>query len=330
MVRELFEETGILISAHNLHFAGDFYIVNADMSFSYSLYAIDFAISPHVKIQGEHEAFGWFEVEEALLLDLVPDLADCIRILGLLPEMTTSSQLELFPEISGVTRAASRSLEEPIRSSVTDLRHNVLQGTRPFCIAYGPPCSGKSSALEKMREDNPHLMLVVDKEPLRRGSRLRFYLKRIFEHGDQSYFFKFQTEILPVRLRHTLGAPNNSLLDESIFSNHAYSRALRELGWISSQDYQSIYQNYICYYQLIPKGQTILYFTASVRSLIARMRRRGRAHEKFYSEEYVRTLHSAFAAIARELSDDHEVALINTDDYTVEEIARVYGPETRN
>jgi 8-oxo-dGTP pyrophosphatase MutT (NUDIX family)/deoxyadenosine/deoxycytidine kinase len=328
MVRELFEETAILVSADNLLFVGEFHIVNSDMSFLYSLYRIDVDTPPAVRIQEEHESFGWFEVEEALLLDLVPDLADCLLIAGLGPE-TTASQLELFPHLREA-RASSRDLEEPIRNQASDLYHDILHASRPFCITFGPPGGGKSSALEKMREFNPQLVLVVDKEPLRRGSRLRFYLKRIFEHGDQSYFFKFQTEVLPVRLRHTLRAPPNALVDESIYSNHAYSRALRELGWISSQDYQSLYQNYLCYYQLIPRDQSILYFTASLPTILTRIRRRGRVHEKFYSAEYVYALHSAFEAIAQELANDHRVSLINTDTLTPEEIARTYGPEARN
>lgn len=325
MVRELYEETGILVSAHNLTSLGEFHIVNAEMSFLYSLFSLSLASEPLVRLAQEHTSFAWFTPDESLELDLVPDLADCFNEAGLLPNYQ-GSQLDLFPTLRKAPGLDFGNLESSIRERAGKLQQAVARPGRPFWIGFGPPGAGKTTAFRAMQARAPSFALVVDTEPLRKESRLAAYLQRIFFDGDHSYFFKFQVDALAVRFRSMVTVPPHSLLDESIYSNHAYTRALRRLGWISSFEYQTAFQLYQCFHDLLPRRLRILHFTASTTTLMSRISGRARAHEQFYSTEYVDCLREAFADLAREIRSDHQVVDINTDLLSTDHIVTAYGP----
>ena len=325
MVRELYEETGVLVSADNLSRVGSFHIIT-EMSFIYIVFVylltapVDVTINPR-----EHTHSSWFSADEALSLTLVPHLADCLRraVPQLFPHV---EQLSLFVEQPSVSRAlallekrVAADLPDPL-SEITDSRH------KRFYVSFGPPASGKSSALKAMHARAPTLAYVADSEALRRGSRLNFYLKKLFEDNDPSFFFRFQIEALVWRFRQTLSAPNRSLVDETIFSTYAYSRALLQLGLLASYEYQTFFRHYALYRELLPRPTAIFYFTASTRLLIQRIRRRSRSHERFYSGSYVTALREAFASVARELEAQHDLVRVDTSELSPEDIASDYGP----
>ena len=80
MVRELFEETGILLSSENLHLFKTYHVVSEEMSFLYTVFRASFSSKPRVKIRAEeHKDFGWYALREALTLKLVPNLEGCLR-----------------------------------------------------------------------------------------------------------------------------------------------------------------------------------------------------------------------------------------------------------
>ena len=327
VIRELFEETGILTSSANLRRIGILHVVNADMSFLYDLYVLRLDRPPRVRITDEHEASGWYSAEDLSSLDLVPDLRECFYTAGFLPSLE-GTQLALFPTvIRRNARSSLSSLESGIRHDLSaNYRSLIEQGSRPYLVAYGPPCSGKSTALREMNQRNPDHPLVIDSEPLRRGSRLHYFLQRIFLRGDNSLLFQFQVDALAIRFSQHLGAPPESLVDESIYSNHAYTRALRMLNWISVHQYQTAFQAYLLYDALLPRSQRLLYFSADRETLQSRMRSRKRQHEQFYTTEYIEALGVAFDDLADELAARHEVLRVDTTNISSQEVAERYGP----
>src|ERR1035437_7184322 len=79
-IRELFEETHILLSSEQLSLFATYQFANADMNFVYTVFFYEYDKKPHVIIDSEaHTAFAWLSIEEALCLPLIPDLAGILK-----------------------------------------------------------------------------------------------------------------------------------------------------------------------------------------------------------------------------------------------------------
>lgn len=80
VIRELYEETGILLSKELLSFLGSYHIITDDMSFLYSLFYCNMNKVPKVTINfEEHVRAEWFSYNECHNLDLMPDLDSCFK-----------------------------------------------------------------------------------------------------------------------------------------------------------------------------------------------------------------------------------------------------------
>jgi len=162
------------------------------------------------------------------------------------------------------------------------------------------------------------------------ASRLNFYLRKAFEEDDPRFFFPFQLEVLPTRFWLSMNAPNNALVDGSIFTALAYSRALYELRLLSPFEYGTFFANYLSYlYHLIPP-QCMFYFYCDAATLQKRIRGRKRRTERFYSLEYLEALWFAFSETAVEISKSVPVRRIDTSSIdtrflTRQEVAELYG-----
>jgi 8-oxo-dGTP pyrophosphatase MutT (NUDIX family) len=65
VVRELFEETGILLSGDQIDLFGTYPVDTHEMAFDYSLFLHIVTGMPSVKLEPtEHSDFGWFTLEE--------------------------------------------------------------------------------------------------------------------------------------------------------------------------------------------------------------------------------------------------------------------------
>ena len=106
-IRELFEETGLIRSSHNLTYLKTYHIINEDMSFLYSMYSCNLSTLPDIKInKEEHNDFGWYKLDELAKLLLVPDSVECV--IDVLPYLKRPSvQLSLFPESKPSTNFAN-------------------------------------------------------------------------------------------------------------------------------------------------------------------------------------------------------------------------------
>jgi len=79
-LRELYEETGILVSTEQLHFVGTYHIINDDMSFLYLLFTCQLDEYPKVRVDPrEHVRIIWFTPQGCSRLSLMPDLEGCFQ-----------------------------------------------------------------------------------------------------------------------------------------------------------------------------------------------------------------------------------------------------------
>lgn len=69
--RELFEETGILLSESALSFLSALYIEKQDVSYVYHMFVAKLKHPLEVVLNDEHDAFLWTSVEEAKMMPLM-------------------------------------------------------------------------------------------------------------------------------------------------------------------------------------------------------------------------------------------------------------------
>lgn len=326
-IRELFEETGILVSSEKLAFVGTFHVVNTDMSFLYSLFVCQLDAFPQVKIRNEeHIRHAWFKLPDALRLQLIPDLDGCLRSAVAYLE-GKQFQPSLFPFLIKKESPSISSLEKAIEISPPKEGFWAAPKIgKPWYVSFGAPAVGKTSGLKAMAEKNETSKFVEDRTILRRSSRLNYYLRKAFEEDERSFFFNFQVEILPLRFWQAVAAPAYSLVDESIYSNLAYSRALYNLGWIKNYEYQAFYSIYDVFLKMLPDPTKLFHFNCEPRTIMKRINQRGRAIEKAYSSQYIEALWFSFFEVSKELSKDINVIVIDTDKLQVDDIAELYGP----
>lgn len=335
MIRELFEETGILLSSKNLNFIRDYHVINEEMSFIYSVFHSTFNAIPQIKINSmEHSDFGWFKIDEIRKLELVPDLKECLE--DTLPFfIQVPTQLKVFPETDTkyLHQTRIKTLENEIYYDLGISNISPLYNTdinKLYYVSFGPPAAGKTAGLTEMSKANPDLHFVFDRSILGKKSRLNFYLHSAFEKKINAFFFHFQMEVLHLRYRLTQNAPTNSLIDETIYSALAYTKALYALDWISANEYQTFFCHYLSYLASLPAPKIVFYFDCGVGTLLKRIKRRGRKHEQLYSRNYLEALRLSFSEVSHELSTYYNVIRIDTDKVRLKELVGRYVLNTPN
>lgn len=328
MVRELYEETKILMSSDNLDLINTYHIINNEMSFIYTVYLCKLEIIPNIETNPkEHTRFSWFSYDDTLKLDLVPDLDLCLK--GALPYFSQPPrQLNLFTKHFDYETSSATSIEMPIKSLMKEsLTLDMHDTDKDWYVAFGPPSAGKTTALKFMAENHDKYQLFMDNTIMKRGTTMNFYLRKVFLEDDHSFFFHFQIAVLSMRFWQSMRAPNFSLVDETIYSTLAYSRALYMLNWIKDYEYEAFFMHYINYADRLPKPNEIFYFNCDFNTIKRRIKRRARKHELYFTDEYIEALCIAFSEVAGELSETHTVRTINTTKLSTEEIVSKYGPK---
>lgn len=333
-IRELFEETGLIRSSHNLNFLKTYHIINDDMSFLYSLYSCHLSALPDIKInKKEHTTFAWYKLDELSKLLLVPDSVECVR--DVLPYLKRPSvQLSLFSELydtalSPFSRDSIEALEIQVMDEVNGyytVNKEYLKDNKKFFVSFGPPAAGKTTSLLGMSKQNHDFKYVHDNIILQKKSRLNYYIHAAFEKKITPLFFHFQMEILLLRFLLTKNAPNNALVDESIFSTLSYSRALYRVGYITAKEYQTFYYHYLHYVEQLPAPEVIFYFNCPIDTLFSRIKRRGRKHEQLYDRNYIENLYFSFYEVSKQLKKDYKLVTIDTGDLSIKEVTQRYAP----
>ncbi|MEK7507581.1 MAG: NUDIX hydrolase [Patescibacteria group bacterium] len=81
MAREIKEETSINIPKEKLKYFTKLYVHHGGYDFVYHIFSNKLDIRPEIKInEKEHKSFKWVLPEEALRMDLVDDLDECIKL----------------------------------------------------------------------------------------------------------------------------------------------------------------------------------------------------------------------------------------------------------
>ena len=177
-----------------------------------------------------------------------------------------------------------------------------------------------------MSKQNPGVKYIHDNIILRKKSRLNYYIHAAFEKKIIPLFFHFQMEILLLRFLLTKNAPNNALVDESIFSTIAYSRALYRVGYITSREYQTFFYHYLFYVDQLPVPEKIFFFNCPIDTLFSRIKRRGRKHEQLYNRNYVENLYYSFFEVSKQLEKEYNLVPINTAALSIKEVTQQYAP----
>jgi 8-oxo-dGTP pyrophosphatase MutT (NUDIX family) len=79
VVREVREETSLIIDKNNLKYIGKYYMRYKEFDFIFYLYQYTLTSEPKVKINSEHSAYKWLTLQDALKEDVVEDEAFCIK-----------------------------------------------------------------------------------------------------------------------------------------------------------------------------------------------------------------------------------------------------------
>lgn len=80
MVRELSEETGLLVLASQLRHISNFFVVYPSCKFIYHLYWMNFRFAPEIVLSNEHVGKVWIHPYMASSLKLMIDELECIKL----------------------------------------------------------------------------------------------------------------------------------------------------------------------------------------------------------------------------------------------------------
>ena len=114
--------------------------------------------------------------------------------------------------------------------------------------------------------------------------------------------FNLQTRFLASRIEQTMAmlAENTDLhiiQDRTIYEDaHIFADNLHEMGLISSRDFATYMKIFDLTTNLIPQPDVLIYLRASIPTLVAQIKRRGRAYETNIDEQYLSRLNDKYEA----------------------------------
>lgn len=106
-----------------------------------------------------------------------------------------------------------------------------------------------------------------------------------------------------------------SIQDRTIYEDvEIFARSLYEQGYMSARDHQTYRDLFSNMVYFLPKPDLIIYLKASVKTLLARIRQRGRDFEQTISPDYLEYLNHAYARWMKEARDTFTILEINADE----------------
>ncbi|MFW0716555.1 NUDIX domain-containing protein [Pedobacter sp. N23S346] len=317
IIRELFEETKLVLSEERLTVVDDYYVSNDDMAFSYALFYTEFEINPNVSIDiTEHSQHQWLEISQIDSLKLVPHVKETVQYAIQRRALKLSSQLNLFTNRPDVLMTNVVDLMKYMKD-YPPLEFNSPE-MKSWIVTFGSPGSGKTTTLKSLFNSIPNskYSLISDNSKiLKKNTRLKRYFIEAMKNRKFIYFFYFQMEILADKYIQSLSAPQNALVDETIFSTLAYSLALFRLNWLTQDQFETFLYNYQIYSSYLPKPDFVLFFYCRKNSLVKRIAERNRKIEKYFTIEYIEALNYAFQDVGNYLEGiGHKVIYIDTEE----------------
>lgn len=81
MQREIQEETGIILESSQLNYFKKIFVKYEDYDFIYHIYYTNLAYKPEIILTpAEHKDYQWIDPKQALNMNLIQDLAQCIEL----------------------------------------------------------------------------------------------------------------------------------------------------------------------------------------------------------------------------------------------------------
>lgn len=329
-VRELFEETGILVSEEQLDFIGTYHIITKDMSFLYSLFRCVYYEFPEIRInEKEHVRINWFTPQDCLRLPLMPNLEECLQeALGVLKQKPV--QLDLFTGLPTNKEPSITGLESKVKNTFKKEIGGLKEGSERIWISsLGAPGAGKNKLFRSLLKKYTKTNIINTPDIFNDKTSIGQNIKRVFEEDDRSLVLRLQLDLLFTRFRNTLFSPDNSYVIESLYGNLAHSRALYRVGLLSDDEYSFYFRFYLYFSNLLPQPEKIIYFSTNSQELFNRIIKRSskvkrRGYEKHYTLQYVSSLSTSYAEVAQELSQRFEVVSINTFSSSTKDILDQY------
>jgi deoxyadenosine/deoxycytidine kinase len=134
--------------------------------------------------------------------------------------------------------------------------------------------------------------------------------KAYYEESDNPYIgdfyndmsrwaFQLQISFLGSRIEQTLdmlrSGDENIFQDRTIYEDaHIFADNLHQMGLISSRDFATYMKIFDLTTTLIPQPDVLIYLRASIPTLVAQIKRRGRAYEMNIDEQYLSSLNEKY------------------------------------
>lgn len=162
--------------------------------------------------------------------------------------------------------------------------------TKNFIAVAGNIGVGKSSLVTRLSE---RLAYQPFYEPVAENPYLADFYRDM-----SAWAFHSQVFFLANRLRshrQLLDHPASVVQDRSVYEDaEIFARNLSEQGYIAERDYRSYRALYESILPFLPPPDLVIYLRASVETLLARIRRRGREFERQISVDYLDPLNRLY------------------------------------
>ena len=138
----------------------------------------------------------------------------------------------------------------------------------------------------------------------------RYGAKAYYDESDNPYIgdfyedmnrwaFQLQISFLGSRIEQTLdmlrSGDKNIFQDRTIYEDaHIFADNLHRMGLISSRDFATYMKIFDLTTNLIPQPDVLIYLRASIPTLVAQIKRRGRAYEMNIDESYLSRLNEKY------------------------------------
>ncbi len=106
-----------------------------------------------------------------------------------------------------------------------------------------------------------------------------------------------------------------AIQDRTIYEDvEIFARSLYEQGYMSARDHQTYRDLFANMVHFLPKPDLIIYLKASVKTLLARIKQRGRDFEQTISPDYLEYLNHAYERWMKEARETFTILEINADE----------------
>ncbi len=106
----------------------------------------------------------------------------------------------------------------------------------------------------------------------------------------------------------------SAIQDRTIYEDvEIFARSLYEQGYMSERDHKTYRELFYDMISFLPKPDLIIYLKASVKTLLRRIKMRGRNFEKTISPDYIEYLNHAYERWIREAKEFQNILTIDAD-----------------